>query len=133
VVKPTAQIGDFGTILMIAIVDDYKVLREALEKLLRSLGHRTSTFVSAEDFLESGKLHDTSCLITDVRMPGMTGLDLQDRLIADGHRIPIIFITAHPDDHVRERAMKAGAVAFLVKPVDTDHLIRHLDGAVKAA
>jgi len=108
-------------------------LREALEKLLRSLGHRISTFGSAEDFLESGKLHDTSCLITDVRMPGISGIDLQDRLIADGHCIPIIFITAHFDDHFRQRAMKAGAVAFLVKPVDTDQLIYHLDQALKAA
>src|SRR6478735_5053217 len=105
--------GDFGAILMIAIVDDYELLREALEKLLRSLGHRTSTFVSAEDFLESGTLHDTSCLITDVRMPGMSGIDLQDRLIAEGHCIPIIFITGHPDDSVRARAMKAGAMGFL--------------------
>ena len=77
---------------MIAIVDDYGAEREALESLLRSLGYRTSTFSSAEDFLESENLHDTSCLITDVQMPGMNGIDLQDRLIADGHRIPIIFL-----------------------------------------
>ena len=118
---------------MIAIVDDYKELRDALEKLLRSLGHRISAFGSAENFLESGKLHDTSCLITDVRMPGMSGIDLQDRLIADGHCIPIIFITAYLDDHVRQRAMMAGAVAFLVKPVDTGQLIGCLDKALKAA
>ena len=118
---------------MIAIIDDYQALREALEKLLRSLGHRTSTFGSAEDFLKSGKLHDTSCLITDVRMPGMSGIDLQDRLIADGYYIPIIFITAHFDDHLRQRAMRAGAVAFLVKPVDADQLIGYLDKALKAA
>jgi len=98
---------------MIAIIDDYKAVREALEKLLRSLGYCTSTFGSAEDFLKSETLPDTSCLITDVQMPGLTGIDLQDRLIAEGHRIPIIFITAHPGESVRARAMKAGAVDFL--------------------
>ena len=118
---------------MIAIVDDYKAVREGLERLLRSLGHNASTFGSAEEFLKSEKLHDTSCLITDVQMPGLTGIDLQDRLIADGHRIPIIFITAHPDDNVRARAMKAGAVGFLVKPVDPDHLIGCIEKALQAA
>ena len=77
---------------MIAIVDDYKPVREALESIMRSLGYRTSTFGSAEDVLKSEKLHDTSCLITDVQMPGLTGIDLQDRLNASGHRIPIIFL-----------------------------------------
>jgi len=107
---------------MIAIVDDYKVLREALEKLLQSLGHHASTFGSAEDFLKSGKLHDTSCLITDVRMPGMSGIDLQDRLIADGHCIPIIFITAYLDDHVRQRDEGGGGClpsqASRYRPID---------------
>ena len=78
---------------MIAIVDDDEGARDALERLVRSLGHNASTFGSAEEFLKSEKLHDTSCLITDVQMPGLTGIDLQDRLIAEGHRIPIIFIT----------------------------------------
>ena len=109
---------------MIAIVDDDKGVRDALEMLMRSLGHNASTFGSAEEFLAFEKLHDTSCLITDVQMPGLTGIDLQDRLIADGHRIPIIFITGHPDDNVRARAMKAGAVGFLVKPVDARPLDR---------
>ena len=118
---------------MIAIVDDDKGVRVALERLLRSLGHNASAFGSAEEFLKSEKLHDTSCLITDVRMPGLTGIDLQDRLIADGHRIPIIFMTAHPDDNVRARAMKAGAVGFLVKPVDTRHLIGCIEKALQAA
>ena len=118
---------------MIAIVDDYKAVRKALERLLRSLGHNASTFGSAEDFLKSEKLHDTSCLITDVQMPGLTGIDLQDRLIAEGHRIPIIFMTAHPDENVRARAMKAGAVGFLLKPVDANHLIGCLDKALNKA
>jgi hypothetical protein len=99
--KMASQLGSLGTSPMIAIVDDDKGTREALEMLVRSLGHNAFQFGSAEDFLESEKLRDTSCLITDVQMPGLTGLNLQDRLIADGHRIPIIFITGHPDDNAR--------------------------------
>src|SRR4029079_836660 len=98
---------------MIAIIDDDQGVRVALERLLLSLGHDASAFDSAEQFLKWEKLRDPSCLITDVRMPGLTGIDLQDRLIDDGHRIPIIFMTAHSDDSVRARAMMAGAVCFL--------------------
>src|SRR4029077_14926197 len=105
------------SLALIAIVDDDKGARDGLEMLVRSLGHNTSTFGSAEEFLKSERLHDTSCLITDLQMPGLTGLDLQDRMIADGHCIPIIFITGHPDDNARMRAMKAGAIGFLQKPV----------------
>ena len=118
---------------MIAIVDDYEAVRKGLESLLRSLGHNASTFDSAEDFLGSKKLHDTSCLITDVQMPGLTGVELQDRLIAEGLRIPIIFMTAYSDENIRARAMRAGAVGFLLKPVDANHLIGYLDKALKAA
>ena len=92
-----------------------------------------STFGSADEFLKSEQVHDTSCLITDLQMPGLSGLDLQDRLIARGHRIPIIFITGYPDENVRARAMKAGAVAFLSKPVNADHLLGYLEKALKAA
>ncbi len=117
---------------MIAIVDDDDAVREATAGFVRSLGYSASTFASADEFLESEQVGNTSCLITDVRMPGMSGFDLQDRLIARGHSIPIIFITGHPDDSVRKRAMKAGAIGFLAKPVDTEHLIRTLDKAWKA-
>ena len=117
---------------MIAIVDDDKSAREALERLVRSLGHSASTFGSAEEFLESGKLHDTSCLITDLQMPGLTGIDLQSRLIADGHRIPVIFVTGHPDDNAQARAMQAGAVGFLGKPHDVRHLIGCIEKALQA-
>jgi FixJ family two-component response regulator len=86
---------------MIAIVGDDDCAREALGMLVRSLGHNASTFGSAEEFLKSEKLHDTSRLITDVQMPGLSGLDLQDRMIADGHCIHIIFSTGHPDDNAR--------------------------------
>ena len=118
---------------MIAIVDDDKGARDGLEMLVRSLGHNTSTFGSAEEFLKSERLHDTSCLITDVQMPGLSGLDLQDRMIADGHCIPIIFITGHPDDNARVRAMKAGAIGFLQKPVHADHLSGCVEKALQAA
>ena len=101
----------------------------ALEMLVRSLGHNASKFGSAEEFLKFEKLHDTSCLITDVQMPGLSGVDLQDHLIARGHRIPIIFITGYPDENVRARAMKAGAIGFLSKPYDYHHLRDCIDSA----
>jgi len=81
---------------MIAIVDDDDAVRAAAEQLIQSLGYNASTVASADEFLKSEKLHDTSCLITDLHMPGLSGLDLQDRLITSGHRIPIIFITGYP-------------------------------------
>ena len=118
---------------MIAIVDDDDAVREAMKLLLLSLGYSASTFGSAEEFLNSEQVDDTSCLITDVQMPGLSGIDLQDRLIAGGHRISIIFITAYSDEHVRMRAMKAGALAFLTKPINQHHLMDHLEKALKAA
>jgi FixJ family two-component response regulator len=118
---------------MIAIVDDDEAVRDATKTLVRSLGYHASTFGSADKFLNSEQISDTSCLITDVQMPGLSGLDLQDLLLARGHHFPIIFITAHPDENVRARAMKAGAVAFLSKPVNPDHLLGYLDEALKAA
>ena len=116
----------------IAIVDDDVVVRGALKSLMRSLGHDASTFGSAEEFLNSEQISRTSCLITDLHMPGLCGVELQDRLIAQGHHIPIIFITGQPDDIARTRAMKAGAVAFLSKPINHDHFIGCLDQALKA-
>ncbi len=118
---------------MIAIVDDDDAVREATKSLMRSLGYNASTFGSADEFLKSEQVSNTSCLITDLQMPGLSGIDLQDRLIARGHRIPIIFITGHPNDNVRARAMKAGAVGFLSKPFDVDQLIGCIEKALKAA
>jgi FixJ family two-component response regulator len=92
-----------------------------------------STFGSALEYLKSAQVHGTSCLITDVQMPGLSGIELQDRLIARGHHIPIIFITGHPDEGVRARAMKAGAVSFLIKPFSPDHFVGCIDKALKAA
>ena len=114
---------------MIAVVDDYQAVRDGLERLLRSLGHAASAFASAEDFLQSDKLGATSCLITDVQMPGLSGLELHDHLIGQGFRIPTIFITGHPDDNIRARAMKAGAIAFLHKPVAVPDLIKFIEKA----
>jgi|GraSoiStandDraft_4_1057263.scaffolds.fasta_scaffold511947_1 FixJ family two-component response regulator len=119
--------------VMIAIVDDDEAVRVAMKSLLRSLGYNTSTFGSAKEFLNSEQVGETSLLITDVQMPGLSGVELQDRLIARGHRIPIIFITAYSDENVRTRAMKAGALAFLTKPVNAEHLLDHLEKALKAA
>src|SRR4051794_3052393 len=108
---------------VIAIVDDDEAVRAAVASLVRSQGYAAVTFGSAEDFLTFMQISTTSCIITDLRMPGLSGLDLQDRLIARGHRIPIIFITGNPDDSARARAMKDGAIAFFPKPVDGVQLI----------
>jgi FixJ family two-component response regulator len=118
---------------MIAIVDDDRGAREGLETLLRSLGYKATTFVSAEDFLSSEKLHSTSCVITDLHMPGLSGLDMHDRLIAEGHRIPVIVITARPDDRAQLRAMQNGAICFLRKPFEHDEFVACLETALKAA
>jgi FixJ family two-component response regulator len=119
--------------VLISIVDDDEPVRDATKSLVRSLGYHACTFGSADDFLKSEQLHDTSCLITDVQMPGLSGLDLQDRLVARGHCIPIIFMTGYPDDNVRARAMMAGAVCFLNKPLREDHFIGCIEKALKAA
>lgn len=116
---------------MIAIVDDDESVREATKHLIRSLGHAAVTFASAEEYLRSDCIGGTSCLITDLRMPGMSGMDLQERLIADGHDIPIIFMTAFFSEHIRNRTLKAGAFGFLIKPFGDECLIRCLDKALK--
>jgi FixJ family two-component response regulator len=118
---------------MISIVDDDRAVRAATRGLVRSLGYNVSTFASAEEFLNSEHLHDTSCLITDLHMPGLSGIELQDRLIAQGRHLPIVFITAFPDESLRIRALEAGAVCFLSKPYSDDRLIDCLDRALKSA
>ena len=118
---------------LIAVVDDDESMRDAIQSLVRSLGHNVSTFASANEYLKSEQVHDTSCIITDVQMPGLSGVDLQDHLIARGLCIPIIFMTGFPDDRVRARAMKAGAVGFFSKPFSEDHFIGCIDQALKAA
>ena len=115
---------------MISIVDDDKSVRNAARALLKSLGYSPATFASAEEFLQSGRLKETACLITDVQMPGMSGVDLQDHLIASGDRTPVIFLTAFPEEELRERALAAGAFGFLTKPLSEESLIACLDKAL---
>ena len=117
---------------VISIVDDDPSVREAIKSLVRSLGYHAATFCSGEDFLESGQVKVTACLITDVQMPGLNGVQLQDRLIADGHSVPIIFIAAFPDERLRGRVLKAGAIGYLDKPFTEDVLIEHLNIALKS-
>jgi FixJ family two-component response regulator len=108
---------------VIAIVDDEELVRTSLQRLLKMAGYTVAAFTSAEEFLRSGSLQDVHCLIADIRMPGMSGLDLQSELNAGGYQIPIIFITAHGDEKMRIRAMRDGAVAFLAKPFDNTVLL----------
>jgi FixJ family two-component response regulator len=115
---------------MISIVDDDAAVREATHDLVRSLGYSAATFASAEDFLESEKLDTTDCVIADVQMPGLSGIDLQQRLLADGRNLPIIFITAFPDERTRKRALGAGAIGFLSKPCREELLIGCLKKAL---
>ena len=101
---------------IVSIVDDDASVRAAMQSLVRSLGFVAFVFESAEDFLRSPRVDDSCCLITDVQMPGMSGLDLQDRLIAQGAQIPTIFITAFPEQSIRSRAQASGALGLLEKP-----------------
>jgi FixJ family two-component response regulator len=116
---------------LISIVDDDDALRNSLDDLIRSVGFRAEGFPSAEAFLSSNQARDTACLILDVRMPGMNGLDLQLKIVAANWRIPIIFITSHADDDARARALAAGAVAFLYKPFREEALLDAIDAALK--
>jgi FixJ family two-component response regulator len=115
---------------LIACVDDDVSAREALEGLLKAFGFNPELFASAEEFLQSGRLESTSCLITDVHLRGMSGLRLQSRLAASGSRIPVIVITAFPKERVRERALSAGAVCFLDKPFNTEDLLTCIRSAL---
>jgi FixJ family two-component response regulator len=108
---------------MVAIVDDDELMRSALHSMLKSVGFPSQAFASAEEFLRSGQQQQTACLITDLRMPGMSGLELQARLNAELSRIPIIFISAHGDEELRLQALRAGAVEFLAKPFDHKKLL----------
>jgi FixJ family two-component response regulator len=116
---------------LISIVDDDESLRNSLDNLIRSVGFRTQGFPSAEAFLSSTQARDTACLILDVRMPGMNGLDLQLKIVAANWQIPIIFITSLTDDDARARALETGAVAFLYKPFREEELLNAIDAALK--
>ena len=118
---------------VISIIDDDPSVRKATDGLVRSLGYRSLTFASAEDFLESDHIDDTSCVITDVQMPGLSGVELQSVLIARGARLPMIFITAFPEDRIRRSVLEAGAIGFLSKPFEEAVLIEHLQAALGPA
>lgn len=104
----------------------------ATNRLVRSLGYVAHAFSSADEFLRSSQVNDTSCVIADVQMPGMSGVELQSLLLAQGHRMPIIFITAFPEESTRARALEAGAICFLTKPFDGPTLIKYLAAAVES-
>ena len=114
----------------VAIVDDDELMRGALQGLLRAAGFEARTFASAEEFLESGEPLRFGCLIADIRMPGMSGLDLQAALKADRIATPIIFITAHGDERMRMQALRSGAVEFLAKPFDDEVLLETVRAAL---
>jgi FixJ family two-component response regulator len=114
----------------IAIVDDDEPLREALESIMKAAGFQTDSFPSAEEFLDSPQRRNTTCLILDVRLPGMSGVELQRRLIDVNSPVPIIFVTGHGDAALREVVMKAGAAGFLNKPVRSDALLREIHAAI---
>ena len=113
---------------MISIIDDDRSVREAVKSLIRSLGYEAVTFASAEEYLGADAAHDSECVITDVQMPGMTGMDLQDRLIADGYRRPIILMSA---EDAGASALRTASSRFLKKPFSDERLINCLDRALK--
>jgi FixJ family two-component response regulator len=116
---------------LISIVDDDDSLRNSLDNLIRSVGFQSQGFSSAEAFLNSNRVHGTACLILDVRMPGMNGLELQRQMVASDWHIPIIFITSHTDGDARARALQAGAVDFLYKPFREEDLLNAIDRALE--
>jgi len=116
---------------VVSIVDDDPLAREGIRELVESLGYKARAFVSAQDFLQSGAIATTCCLITDLQMPGLNGLDLQEQLQAQGYCTPVILITAYPNEKHRSRAMNAGAVGFLSKPFEEQSLVECLGAAIK--
>jgi len=119
-----------GKTQMVAIVDDDDSMRSALQGLLKAVGLPTQAFTSGEEFLKCDQRDEIACLIADIRMPGMSGLELQAQLNADRRRIPIIFITAHGDEKMRMQALRAGAVEFMAKPFNDEALLESVRAAL---
>ena len=116
---------------LISIVDDDESVRRTTKLLVESFGYRAAVFESAESFLKSDQLYDTSCLVVDIQMPGMNGLQLQSHLAAEGHPIPIIFVTAYGNKESRRQAIQFGAVAFMDKPFSDTGLLQNIQTALK--
>jgi FixJ family two-component response regulator len=116
---------------MISIVDDDESVRDATKSLLRSSGYTAQSFGSAEEFLESAQIAETDCLVTDVQMPGLSGVELQDRLLSDGHDVPTIFISAFPNPRLERQVLKSGAIAYLRKPFKEEELLEYIGAALK--
>jgi FixJ family two-component response regulator len=123
--------ADLPAKTLISIIDDDEDFREALQGLMTSMGFRVEAFSSALDFLARTNIRDTSCLIVDVHMPGMTGIELHRRLVESGYVIPTILITAYPDESVRVRAMADGVIGYLTKPCDSDELLACVSSALE--
>jgi FixJ family two-component response regulator len=121
-----------GKTRLVAIVDDDDSVRGALHGMLKAVGLPALAFASAEEFLKSGQQHHAACLIADIRMPGISGLELQAKLNAEHCRIPTIFITAHGDAQMRMQALRAGAVEFLAKPFDDEALLETVRAALES-
>lgn len=124
------KVKGLSKLAVIAVVDDDTAVRTGIDSLIRSLGWRSCLFASAMAFLDSDCLHQVDCLITDVQMPGMSGLQLHEQLTARGLAIPTLFITAFPEDSIRRRAMTGSAVGFLAKPFSAQALIDCLESAL---
>jgi FixJ family two-component response regulator len=118
---------------LVSVVEDDRFFRESMRRLMRSLGYAVEAFSSAADFLASPRLVETACLIADVHMPAMTGVELYRRLIDTGHTIPTILVTAYPNDVDRDRALKDGVVCYLRKPIDEQNLTRCLRAALNSS
>ena len=119
--------------VLVSVVDDDRFCRESMSRLMRSLGHKVDVFSSAAEFLTSPRLAETACLIADIQMPVMTGLELYRRLIDTDHAIPTILVTAFPNDADRARALNDGVVCYLRKPVDDEHLTQCVREALRSA
>ena len=120
-----------STLQLVAIIDDDESVRATTDSLVRSLGCIVHTFSSAEEFLRSDRIDEFACVVADVQMPGMSGVQLQDHLRAEGSCVPFIFFTAFPNEKARAQALAAGAICYLTKPCDTDSLIQCFEVALK--
>jgi FixJ family two-component response regulator len=117
---------------LVSVVEDDRFFRESMRRLMRSLGYSVAVFATPAEFIASPRLAETACLIADIHMPVMTGLELHRRLIEAGHAIPTILVTAYPDDEVKARALKDGVVCYLRKPVDQERLLRCVRAALQS-